>query len=154
MMYELCNWNFGRTFGDCSACEGLTEFIDDSEATAGDLVYGFETMARSIEDAIPKLVSEISSVTFTAGSYENTFNAEVTLTGGVVSTDLAYNKMVYQISRILDVFPGTISWTTVSTKRQANSIVIELMDEVTAASSGLLVVPFGLLVVLMQVFFY
>jgi hypothetical protein len=154
MMYELCNFNFGRTFGDCNACEGITEFIDDTDATAGDLVHGVETMARSLENAIPRLVSEISSVTFTAGPTENSFNAEVTLAAGVASTDLAYNKMVYHLSRILDVFPGTISWTTVSTKRQANTIVIELMDEVTAASSGLFVVPFGLLVVLMQVLFY
>jgi len=149
---ELCNWNFGRTFGSCSICTSLAS-VSESPATAGDILYAIGAMSSSISEAIPLVVTEISSVSFTTGATGNTIIAEITLAPGVVSDALAYNKLVYQLSRLLDVYPGTISWSN-SAKRQTGSILLTVVDEPSTSGSSSLFLSLTLVLALIQVFLF
>jgi len=148
----LCNWNFGRTFGACSACAGLA-VVSDDDATAAVVLDAFESMSPSLEDALPKLVSELVSVSFAEGPGPNSFVADVTLAAGVVADDIVYNKIVYQLSRIFDVRPGVISWSTEAKRQASNTILLTVVDEaVPSASSSLYLSCLGLLLLLINVF--
>jgi hypothetical protein len=147
----LCNWNLGRTFGDCEACVGYVERSSvDDVMYAGEVMDAFESMVPSVEDALPKLISELVSVSFSAGPEDYTFSAEVTLASGVIADDLVYNKIVYQLSRIFDVYPGVISWSTSAKRQSTHTIVLHVADEPTSTSSSLYLSSLGLILLLVN----
>jgi len=109
-------------------------------------------LADFVEVIMP---SSIQSVTFTFDESSSTLYASVTLKAGVLDADVVFNQMLYYLTEALDVYPGTISWSSVPAKRQEapSSIIINVEDEVTPtsiashlASAGFLLV--ALLVVL------
>jgi hypothetical protein len=152
ILSTLCNFNFGRTFGDCDACQGYTAAISDTPAIAGEIIADFDALSSSLASAIPLLVPEIDTVTFSPGSADNTYTVEVTLASGIVSGDLAYNKLVYQLSRIFDVVPGTFSWSPM-TKRQTSSMIeLIVVDEEDYSGASALLAPLSLIVLLLQFF--
>jgi len=156
MLDELCNWNMGRTFGDCTACSSLGVQPSEELVTSVEIQVAFENLYPSIAEAIPLLVSDISAVTITYDDTNDVFLADVTLASGVVASDVAYNKMVYQLSRIFDVYPGVITWNSVTSKRQSSNVIaITVLDEYdpSSSSSALFASSFGLIVVLFNVLF-
>jgi len=141
----------GRAFGDCQACDGYTATVADMPAIAGEIIAQLDIFSPSLASAIPLLVPEIEAVSFSTGDADNVYRVEVTLSSGVVAGDLAYNKMVYQLSRIFDVVPGTFSWEPVSaTKRQTtNTIDLIVLDEEATSGASVLFAPMAMVVVLL-----
>jgi len=153
VLATLCNWNAGRTFGTCPECAGITTAIYEGDAIAGEIIAQFDELATTVATSVPVLVSDIASVVFHLGSKPNSYTVDVTLSAGVVSADVAYNKMVYQLSRIFDVTPGTFSWAPVSAKRQTSTIELTVIDEDQSSGASALFVPLGLVLVMIQTFF-
>jgi len=141
VLASLCNWNNGRLFGDCTPCSGLVQ-SNDGLATASDLLSRFQEFQPSLTAAILQLVPEISSISFSTDT-TNSLLASVTLASGVVNSEDAYNQIVYEMAHIFDVYPGTISWSTVPAgKRQANEqVVINFYDEQAPSSFSPTFVP-------------
>jgi len=139
---SLCSWNYGRLFGSCSQCSGLTQ-PGDGFATASDLMARWQEYEPSLSAAIVSLVPQISAISFSPNG-GTSFLADVTVTAGVVDTTSVYNQLIYQMSRIFDVYPGTIQWSTVpaSGKRQTpNQIIVTFYDEQLPSSHALAFAP-------------
>lgn len=141
VLESLCNWNFGRLFGDCSSCSTLVQSSSDL-ATASELVARVQEYEPSLASALVQLVPEITSISFSPKD-ASSLSASVTLASGVVAPDQAYNQIVYQLSHIFDVYPGTIAWSAPSAKRQISNqqIVINFYDEPLPSSSASVFVP-------------
>jgi len=115
---------------------------DSGLVSATQLLTRFQEFLPALSEAIEKLVPEVTSITFSIDSSTSVF-ADVTLAPGVVASDQVYNQVVYELSHIFDVYPGTITWDTVATgKRQTpNRIVISFADE-ALPSDGFFLTPF------------
>jgi len=139
---SLCNWNFGRLFGTCGSCSGLVQ-SSSGLASPTDLITRIQEYQPSLSAALVQLIPQISSISF-ASDGDSSLTTGVTLAPGVVDYDSVYNQIVYQLSQIFDLYPGTISWSTVSAgKRQISNqqIVLNFYDEVTPSSPGMVFVP-------------
>jgi len=103
----------------------------------------WQEYAPSLSAAISAAVPEISSLSFSPNG-ATTLLADVTVAPGVVDTTSVYNQLIYQMSHIFDVYPGTIQWTTVaaSGKRQApTQIIVAFYDEQLPSSPAMSFVP-------------
>jgi len=107
------------------------------------LITRIQEYQPSLSAALVQLIPQISSISF-ASDGDSSLTTGVTLAPGVVDYDSVYNQIVYQLSQIFDLYPGTISWSTVSAgKRQISNqqIVLNFYDEVTPSSPGMVFVP-------------
>jgi hypothetical protein len=142
VLTSLCNWNYGRLFGDCTPCSGLVQG-GDGYATATDLLTRFQEYQSSLTAVILQLVPEISALSFSPDTTTSLL-ATVTLASGVVDSEDAYNQIVYQMAHVFDVYPLTISWAAVpaSGKRQSsNQIIVNFYDEQVPSSPSPAFVP-------------
>jgi len=133
---SLCNWNYGRMFGSCTPCSGLVQ-SSDGLATSSDLMSAFQEYQVSLSSALVQLVPQISSFSASPNG-ASTLLADVTLAPGIVASDEAYNQIVYQLSHLFDLYPGTITWSDVPAgKRQtANQIILNFYDEQVPTSGS------------------
>jgi len=137
VLQGLCSWDSGRVFAGCDACSGLGISASNAPTTSGLIQTAFDAMYPSIAQAIPLLVPSISSISVTYDETNDVYVVDVTLAPGVVAYDTAYNQLVFQLSKIFDVYPGVISWSAVSAKRQtSNSINIKIVNEDNFTSSS------------------
>jgi len=123
-------------FGTCDACSGLVSQSLSDLTSASSIISRIQSVEASLTNGIVSLVPEISAISFSYDSSSRNLYADITLSSGVLDVDTVYNKLTYELSRIFDVFPGTIAWSTVPAgKRSSNTIVIDVYDEIPPQDS-------------------
>jgi len=126
----------GRVFGHCDACAGTIADYGNRYQTARQIAERIDAMETALVEFIHSRTDMLSDL-----SFDYDFSADiVTVTVVLVPTgsdsSVAFNNVVYYLSQALDLFPGTVTYEIVSTKRQdsatARLVILNEEDVITA----------------------